>query len=185
MASDIRTPHYSSLSIFMHWLMLALIVAVYATMELKPYAAKGGALREALTIAHYAVGVAIFAAVWLRALIRLSNPAPLAQPGPRWQRVLSKATHLTLYALMLGMPVLGWLWLSAKGQVLSFFGLDLPMAMGKDASWAKLFKQWHQFFANVGYGLMGLHVAAALLHHYVMRDTTLQRMLPRLQRQPA
>lgn len=183
MTSEIRTLPYSSLSIFMHWLMLALIVAVYATMELKPYTAKGSALREALTIAHYAVGVTIFTAVWLRALIRLSNPAPLAQQGPRWQRALSKATHLMLYALMIGMPVLGWLWLCAKGQALSFLGFELPMVMGKDASWAKLFKQWHQFFANVGYGLMGLHIAAALLHHYVMRDTTLQHMLPRLQRQ--
>ena len=59
MPSNSVASRYSSLSIFLHWLMLALMIAVYATMELKSYPDKGSDLRAALVVWHYTAGVLI------------------------------------------------------------------------------------------------------------------------------
>lgn len=183
MPSNSVASRYSSLSIFLHWLMLALMIAVYATMELKSYTDKGSDLRAALAVWHYTAGVLIFVLVWLCIVARQQKPLRVDHDAsPAWQRALARATHLLLYVLMIGMPLLGWLIQSAKGQPVVFFGFELPMLLAKDESLARLFKQLHQAFANFGYGVIALHVAAALFHHWVSRDDTLQRMLPRAAR---
>lgn len=86
--------------------------------------------------------------------------------------------HLGLYALMIGLPLLGWLTLSAAGKPIPFFGLELPALIGADKKLAGDLKELHETLAVAGYWLIGLHAAAALFHQYVRRDGTLQRMLP-------
>ena len=86
--------------------------------------------------------------------------------------------HIALYVLMISMPVVGWLVLSAKGNPIPFFGLELPPLVGKDKELAKAILEVHEIGANAGYFLVGLHAAAALYHHYFLRDNTLTRILP-------
>jgi cytochrome b561 len=171
---------YGSLAILMHWLMLVLIVAGYAAMDLKSLAQKGGALREAMANWHYLLGLLVFALVWLRLLVQSSGHAPEVEPAPpAWQATLAKAMHRGLYVFMAAMPLLGWLALSAQGDPVHIFGLQLPALTGKNEGLAKLFKDVHENLATVGYFLIGLHAAAALYHHYVQRDNTLRLMWPR------
>jgi cytochrome b561 len=170
---------YSPLSILLHWLMAAMLVIVFATMELRPYTAKGSDLREALSAWHFGLGLAIFGLVWLRCISRRTNQIPvIAEESPTWQNALAKMTHFMLYGLMIGMPILGWLAQSAKGQPILLLGFEVPALIGNNESIAKLFKQWHLSFATLGYGLIALHLAAAAFHHYVRKDATLRRMLP-------
>jgi cytochrome b561 len=86
--------------------------------------------------------------------------------------------HIALYLLMIAMPLLGWLTLSAQGKPVPFFGLQLPQLVGASKSVAGWFKELHESGGTIGYFLVGLHAAAALFHHYVVRDNTLRRMLP-------
>ena len=86
--------------------------------------------------------------------------------------------HLALYAFMIGMPLLGWLAVSAKGDPVAFYGLQLPLLIGQDKGLSRSLKEVHEAIGTAGYFLIGLHAAAALLHHYVLRDNTLVRMLP-------
>lgn len=86
--------------------------------------------------------------------------------------------HAMLYALMLGLPLLGWLYLSAAGKPIPFFGFNLPALVAENKALAGSIKEIHQTVGTAGYFLIALHAAAALLHHYVIRDNTLQRMLP-------
>jgi cytochrome b561 len=86
--------------------------------------------------------------------------------------------HILLFALMIGMPLAGWLLLSASGKPIPFFGLELQALTGESKSLAKLVKEIHETGGTVGYFLIGLHAAAALFHHYIVRDNTLLRMLP-------
>jgi cytochrome b561 len=79
---------------------------------------------------------------------------------------------------MLGMPLLGWIAVSAKGAPITMLGWPLPMLIGPDKELYSALKEIHQIGGTVGYYLVGLHAAAALIHHYVIRDTTLRRMLP-------
>jgi len=170
---------YGTLSIGLHWFMLLLLAAVYACMELHEFFPKGSDTREALKTWHYMLGLSVFVLVWLRLLINLTAPVPRIVPEPvGWQRISARLMHVALYALMIGMPIGGWLMLSAAGKQIPFFGLSLPALLGENKDLADLIKEIHETVGNIGYFLIGLHAAAALFHHYMLRDNTLQRMLP-------
>lgn len=170
---------YGSLSIGIHWLMLLLFIAVYASINLRELYPKGSDLREALKTWHFMLGMLVFVLVWLRLAARLSGPTPGIQPEPAsWQQLSAKLLHLALYVLMIGMPLTGWLLLSASGKPIPFFGLELPALIGENKDLAAQLKELHEFVGTTGYYLIGLHAAAALYHHYLKRDNTLTRMLP-------
>jgi cytochrome b561 len=84
---------------------------------------------------------------------------------------------------MIGMPLAGWLILSAEGKPIPFFGLQLPALVSENKGLADTIKEIHETGGTIGYYLIGLHAAAGLFHHYVKRDNTLIRMLPRRSRQ--
>lgn len=172
--------HYGSLPIAMHWLTLALLVGVYATIELHDLAAKGSALRADLKLWHFALGLSLFALVGARLGVRLfSGTAPVIEPGvARWQLRSAHLLHAALYAFLIAMPLLGWLTVSAAGKPVVFLGMELPALLSPDKGLAKSLEDLHETIGELGYWLIGLHAAAALLHHYWMHDDTLVRMLP-------
>jgi cytochrome b561 len=128
---------------------------------------------------HFMLGLSVLALALLRLLVNVTRSAPPIVPEPpKWQQLSAKLMHLALYALMLGTPLLGWLLLSAAGKPIPFFGLQLPALIAQSKDTAGFIKEIHETVANAGYLLIGLHAAAALYHHYGVRDNTLQRMLP-------
>lgn len=170
---------YSQLSIALHWLMLVLIAAVYACIELKGNFAKGSEYRDLLKQWHFMLGMSIFLLVWLRLLARFVSPSPKISGGsPAWQATSAKLMHWALYALMIGAPLAGWLTLSAAGKPIPFFGLELPALVAKNPALARTFKELHEWAGTAGYWLIGLHAAAGVFHHFISRDDTLVRMLP-------
>ncbi|OWJ90020.1 cytochrome B [Pseudomonas sp. A46] len=179
MSLNTSPSRYGKLSISLHWLMLVLIAAVYACIELKGNFPKGSETRELLKQWHFMLGLAVFVLVWLRIAGRLFSPTPAIRPNPPgWQHALSRLMHLALYALMIGAPLAGWLILSAAGKPIPFFGLELPALIGPNKELAGQIKELHELAGTAGYWLIGLHAVAALFHHYVSRDNTLERMLP-------
>ncbi len=174
------TDHYGSLSIWLHWLMLLLIAAVYAAIELRGQFPKGSDPRETLKSLHFMLGLSVFLLVWIRLVEHMTDPAPRVEPDPPWwQRILGKGMHVALYALMIGMPLAGWVLLSAEGKPIPFFGLHLPALIAENKTLAESVKEIHETGGTIGYFLIGLHAAAALYHHYFARDNTLLRMLPK------
>ncbi len=178
-----HTPaRFSGASMALHWLMAVLLVATALAMELKGNFPKGSAERELLKTIHYMLGASVFALVWLRMLARAAGTAPPITPAlARWQSQTSHLVQLALYVLMVALPVLGWLTLSANGKpVPLLWGMHLPllpMAPNRDTTlW---FKELHETSATVGYALVAVHAGAALVHHYFQHDNTLLRMLPR------
>lgn len=171
---------YSIASIALHWVMLILIVGVYAAIEIREYFPRGSEPREALKTWHFMLGLSVLGLVWIRIAARLvwNAPQPL-DDGPAWQQVAARATHLALYALMIGMPILGWLILSAEGRTIPFFGLALPALVSGNEQLAKQVEEIHELGGTIGYWLIGVHAAASLFHQYVLRDRILMRMMPR------
>ena len=94
------------------------------------------------------------------------------------QNLAAKAMHLALYAMMLGLPIAGWLILSASGKPIPFYGLQLPALIGENKDLAHTIKEVHETVGTAGYFLIGLHALAGLYHHYFAKDDTLLRMLP-------
>jgi len=183
-----NTPErFGKLSIAMHWLMLLLLTAVYACIELRVYFPRGSDLREGLKTWHFMLGLSVLALVLVRLTIRLSGPTPRIQPATQsWQLHSAQLTHALLYVFMMVMPILGWLTLSGEGKAVPFFGLQLPALIGPDKVFADSVAEVHETIGTLGYWLIGLHAVAALIHHYLLRDNTLLRMLPpRKTRNPA
>ncbi len=171
---------YGSLSIAMHWSMLALLVAVYAAILLHEEFPRGSAMRSNFTSWHFMLGLSVLALVILRLAIRLSGPFPrISPPAPPWQLRLSAVMHFALYLFLFVMPALGWLTLSAAGKPIPFFGLELPAIWPQDKEFSRTLRGLHETIAEIGYYLVGAHALAALFHHYIVRDNTLLRMLPR------
>ena len=76
------------------------------------------------------------------------------------------------------MPIAGWTILSAEGDPIPFWGLNLPPLTSPDKVLADQVKELKEMSGTIGYFLLGLHAAAALFQHYFMKDDTLRRMQP-------
>ena len=171
---------YSNWVISLHWLTLLLLTIIYASMELRGFAPKGSELRDSLKSLHFLLGLCVLLVVVIRIGVRWQSGAMpgIQPPMAAWQARLASLMHYALYAFMVGMPLLGWLALSAKGRPIVLFGLPVPSLISPNEPLSRQLKEMHETLATVGYFLIGLHAAAALVHHYVLHDNTLVRMLP-------
>ena len=175
----LRPARHAVTVILLHWLVFLLMAGAYATMELRDLFPKGSPERAAMRLWHYGLGLSVLAAVFVRVLARVSARSPEVVPAPpAWQDRVAKLAHVALYALMIAPPVLGWLALSAEGRPITLAGVPLPMPIGPDKEWVKPLEKIHEILGQAGYALVGLHAAAALWHHHVMRDNTLALMWP-------
>ena len=174
--SDTR---YSTMSIALHWLMVVLLAVVYACIELRGQFPKGSGARTLIVEMHFMFGLTVFVLVWSRLFARSLGVAPKIVPAPpQWQSLLATLMHVALYALMIGMPIAGWLIVSAEGHSVMFYGMELPPLIGENKALAKEIEGWHVWFGKVGFWLIGLHALAAIIHHYILRDNTALRMMP-------
>ncbi|MFZ9871755.1 MAG: cytochrome b [Steroidobacteraceae bacterium] len=170
---------YHSVSIALHWFMLVLIATVYCLMEFRDIYPRGSEPREMMKTWHYMLGLSVFALVLIRLALRTAFTAPPISPTPpAWQTGLSHALHAALYLLMIGMPLGGWLLLSAEGSSIPFFGVALPPLVAPNEVLAETIEEIHEAGSKVGYALIAIHTLAGLAHHYVFRDNALQRMSP-------
>ncbi len=132
--------------------------------------------------AHKSLGITVLALVVVRLGWRLYAGAPQAVPGtPGWQQRTANVTHGLLYALVLAMPLSGWLYDSASGlRPFRWFGLvEMPRLSAPDERLADLSHALHEWGFWLLIALVLLHAGAALYHHLHLRDATLARMLPR------
>jgi cytochrome b561 len=115
-----------------------------------------------------------------RIFVRVKN-SPL-QPSAEVSlpaHLAAEAAHLCLYALLFALPLIGWALSSANGKPVSFYGLvTLPPLVGQDEDLADDLAEYHETGAWILLGLVGVHAAAALFHHFVKRDNVLRAMLP-------
>ncbi len=170
---------YSTALVAVHWFMALLMVAVFASIELRVLFAKGTEMRDFMKALHFMLGMGVLLMVVLRLAARWNSPKPVetaASSAQTWAHRMATMGHLALYGFMLLMPLAGWLALSAAGKPIPFFGLELPALMGPNKAFAHDIKELHEVVGQLGYWLIGVHVAAALGHHYVIKDGLMSRM---------
>ena len=168
-----------------HWVTAALILAQIALGVMAASWRVSPAKLE-LFFWHKSNGMLILALVALRLLWRLANPPPELPSGmAAWERAAARLSHLLLYALMIAMPVTGWIVSSASNVPFRIFWLiPLPAIVAPDEPTADLVAWVHGGLAALLALVLVAHIGAALRHHFVKRDTVLERMLPGAWRAP-
>ncbi len=168
------TARYTPTAQALHWLTAAIFLAVLPlawVAEVLP----DGARKNSMFVFHRSVGLTIFALVILRLLWRIRHPAP-PLPASRALAIVSGINHWLLYAVLVLMPITGYL-ASSGGRVsyLGLFTLPTPPSqpwIGDTADTLHLLGQW------AVYALVALHLLGAAWHVAVRRDGLILRMLP-------
>ncbi|HUK59898.1 MAG TPA: cytochrome b [Stellaceae bacterium] len=139
-----------------------------------------GTQPERLISLHLSFGILILVLVMARLVWRLGHPVPLISDNvPRWQRQAAQVTHGIFYVLLMLLPLMGWANASARGWTIEVFGIFvLPHILPAGSAIGQRLGDVHTFTAYVLLSLAGLHVAAAMYHHFWLRDRVLSRMLP-------
>ena len=172
------TLRYTTTAIVMHWLLALLILAqlsfgVY--MVDLPFSP--GRVKQFNW--HKWAGISILTLSALRLLWRLSHRPPAELPMPSWQAHAARVSHGTMYVLFFAIPLAGWAYSSATGFPVVYFGVfPLPDLVGRDAELANQLKLLHRILAYGLAVLIAVHLAAALKHHFLDKDSLLQRMNP-------
>jgi len=182
-----ETPRYTRMAAVLHWGVAVLIVANVAlalSVDLLP----DDWVRPVID-SHKSTGITALGLVLLRILWRASHrPPALPNSYAAWERAASRAAHGLFYVLMLALPLSGWLhdsaWKDAATHPMQLFGLvhwpriefimQLPPATKEELH--TVFGQAHTVLGYVFYGLLALHIAAALKHQWIDRHPALQRM---------
>jgi cytochrome b561 len=162
-----------------HWwtvLLLALQIPVGLFMVRYGAATDFAAPTGQLYDAHKLTGLLILLLVVLRLGYRLAHGAPADEPTLEpWQKVLSHITHWAIYALLILVPLLGWLAVSFYGPF-EPFGIKLPALASQDEAKATRVFLLHMLGAYALILLVGMHVAGALFHYVIRKDGVLARM---------
>ncbi len=168
---------YTPVAIVLHWVLAIVIVAGFSIGLLwSDEPPSPGRVRWINY--HKWIGVTILALSLLRLLWRLGHRPP-ALPGSMrpWQRMASSWVHRALYVFFFFVPLMGWAYSNALGFPVVYLGwIPLPDLAPKNKALADVLIDVHATLAWTLAGLVGLHVAAALKHHFVDKDGLLWRM---------
>ena len=182
-ARDIALPRdsesrYGLVSRALHWVVAFLIIALiplgWYMIRLDYYDPWS---HDALEI-HKGLGMVVL----LLASIMISwqiagRRTRITVSRKQWEALAAKITHYLLYALMLVVPATGYIVSTSAGAGVSVFGLfEVPAALPKSVPLRDAAISVHYYFAYAGVGLIALHVAGALKHHFIDRDDTLRQM---------
>jgi cytochrome b561 len=180
-AGMITVERYAASSRVLHWLTALLVVAVIIPLGLwiVYFEPKDEAFKLRLYNIHESCGVLVFALVLIRIWNRRRHPPPpLPLDTPPIVRFAAHVSHMSLSALLVIMPVLGFLATNAWGFPLKVFNaLPMPVPFGKDESLAKVLSLLHWCGAIALISLIAAHLSGVVYHTFVRRDGLLRRIL--------
>ncbi|HAT2329408.1 MULTISPECIES: cytochrome b561 [Citrobacter] len=169
---------YSGLQIGIHWLVFLLVIVAYSAMEFRGFFPRS--YRPLFNMVHVSCGITILTLMVARLLVRLKYPAPPIVPKPKPMMTgMAHLGHLVIYLLFIVLPIIGLVMIYNRGNPWIAFGIVMPHAAEANFDLVDMLKSWHVRLANLGYFVIALHAAAALMHHYFWKDNTLLRMMPR------
>lgn len=167
-----------------HWLFAAIIFAQFALGKIAEEMSVSPQKLE-LFVWHKSIGVTVLLLAFLRLAWRLTDAPPrLATARARWEHLAAKTSHSLLYMLMIAVPLSGW-WISDTSRIpfKAFWLVPVPDFLAADKAASQAAESVHGFLTAALLALIVVHVAAALRHHFILRNDTLRRMLPSRRRE--
>jgi cytochrome b561 len=174
---EMERPTYGAVARTLHWLTVLLIAMQFMIGWTMPDVHKD-TQPVSLIAWHLGVGSTLVAVMVIRVIWRLTHWPTSDELSPLLS-IVSRITHLLLYATLVLVPVLGWINASSRGWTVRLLGLvPYPALSEPGSAFGREMGDVHGIVAWVLLALIILHVVAALFHRYVLRDHVLQRMLP-------
>ena len=170
---------YSATAQLLHWITVLLVVGAYIASVGGPETRVYSSVNDSSRGLHELFGLTVFALTLLRMCWRAMYPPPRGPDMPAWMELGARLGHLTIYALLVLVPLTAILGAWLEGHPLTV------LAVGNIQPWITQSRQLGLLLANL-HGwlgtfliwLAGFHAAAALYHHFWRRDTVLLSMLP-------
>ena len=169
------TDSYGSLAKILHWVIALLLVGlVWAGLTFTGM--ERGPERIELTALHKSFALLTLLLMTIRLVWKFMNPKPADPDGmPGWQRTASTVTHWALYAGVYFQITIGLL--VAGQRPIGFFGLfEIPPFLAENREQHEQFEELHELGWIVLAVLVGVHVLAALYHHFIVKDDVLKRI---------
>ena len=160
-----RFERYTRTAVLLHWMIAALLFAEFAHgwwMQEIPKQPPG--IRADAFNLHKSVGLLLLALVLVRLGWRLAHRPPVLLPVARWQAVLARSNHVLLYAMMVAMPLSGYLGSVFSGYPIKWFGLMLPAWGWADPAIKELMSSVHLATSWILLASTSLHVAGTIKH---------------------
>ena len=183
---------FGIIAMSLHWIVAFLFLGLYLSVYFRHWFTEPKTdLNWTALQLHLSFGITVMVFIGLRIAYKLFDQSPEEVPGSKLEHLAAKGAHYMLYAVMIIMPVTGYF---GTGVNTEFFGLfEIPKFKDTEAynfivvnilgiSW-EAFETPLDFVHKKGgayfvWLLIGVHVAAALFHHFRRKDNTLRRMLP-------
>ena len=160
-----------------HWLTVVLVLAAYVLSKGDSYSLYSAAA-DGIRRLHATLGMLVFIVVVLRLLWRLIDSTPAKQPMPRWMAVAAKVAKFALYGLLIVIPATAVLGTWLEGIPVTLPGFDIAPQIAKAHGLGQLVMEIHTILGNAILWVAGAHAAAALFHHFYLRDEVFQSMAP-------
>jgi cytochrome b561 len=168
---------YTRVAVALHWLIAALIVVNLVIGFFHDDVSK--ASQPTVMTIHKSIGFSVLALSLARLAWRLTHRPPAADAVlKRWEATLAALTQWVFYALMIALPVTGWVLTSGGGRATKFFWLFTIPPLGVDKATGKEFGEIHEYLGWTMLVLLLLHVAGALTHQLQGHRQVLGRMAP-------
>ena len=184
-----RDHRYTGVAIALHWIIALAIFGLIGVGWFMGDLPNDHPLKESIYQMHKSVGITVLILTLARIAWRVMNPPPEDADGlTGWESALGHAVHVGFYALMLAMPLTGWLYVSTA------YDFDIPTVLFGIVSWPDIpfvsglaneaghgvVEFIHSKLAWVAIGLLVLHVAGAVKHEIGDEEGVLKRMIPGL-----
>jgi cytochrome b561 len=172
-------PPFDTLTITVHWTTLLIVLILFGSALLYGQVEKRSWAPTLLQV-HRSLGVMIWTLTVLRLLWRVTGarfPAFPASMTPL-HRLVARLSEYGLYALLLIQPATGLAQTILRGRAFEVFAWSIPQLVARDVALVRIFHVAHEIGAWCLFALAGLHAAAALVHHFILRDDVLEAMAP-------
>jgi cytochrome b561 len=137
------------------------------------------ATTNALYSSHKLIGFLFLFVIAARLIYRVRNGAPPDEPTLEpWQKAGAHLTHWGLYALMIGVPLGGWIGVQLYPSREIFGLFSLPAFLSPNQAMAETVFMFHSIGAKLIMLLLLAHIGAAIFHHVIKKDGVLRRMWP-------
>lgn len=175
-----RSDGYRTPARLFHWATALLVLLMIPAGLVMVQEGLDRALQNRLFIFHKNFGVVVLLLVLARLAYRWRvPPPPLPASVPVWQQRVSGVTHGLLYALLIAMPVAGYVRVRAGGfPIEALDALGMPSLVPRSDALAELAKTLHWVGGILLIALIFLHVGAALFHGIIKQDGVFSRIWP-------